>query len=309
MIPSFLLEKENWQSDYLAKSKNQSYIDKTIKNAAKFISATLTQWQFANKKGFFQLIDIRVKVVFLLLFITFISVSISITCQTIIAAAIFALCILSKVDLLFIYKRAIFFGFIYGFLIFIPASLNIFSKGENFITLLSLNQEHNWWIYSVPKEIAITYQGIITVVRLTLKVINAISLVLIIMSTSTFEGIIKSLSYFKVPKIFLLTITLAYRFIFVLSNTIIEAYYSLKVRWWNRGAVIDADEIIAGRIGYLFRKSWERYEIVYQSMIARGFNGKVEFCYFERIGKIDYIFIAISSIIFALLILINKLYA
>ncbi len=309
MIPSFLLENENIQFKSIAETKKHTFIDKTIKSAAVFITTTLTQWQFANKTGFFQLLDSRVKTIFLFVYVVFISVSSSITCQILFLLIFILFCIISKVNFLFIYKRAFFFGFIYGFLIFVPASLNIFSKGENAITLFRFSQEHTWWIYTIPKEIAITYEGIYTVFRLTLKVVNAISIVLILMSTTTFERIIKSLSFFKIPKIFLLTITLAYRFIFVLSNTIIETYYAIKMRWWNRNSMINADEIVTGRIGYLFRKSWERYEIVYQSMIARGFNGKIEFCYFEKLRRNDFLFMIISSIIFMFFIIINNSYA
>jgi len=309
MIPSFLLQKENIQLKDIAESKKLSFIDKTIKNAAAFVSATFLQWQSAKKNGFFQSIDGRVKVIFLLLYIVLVTLTTSIACQLLIAFVLFMLCLFSRLNIFHIYKRVLAVGFVFGFLIFIPASLNLFTKGENAITIIRFSHEYNWWIYTVPKEIAITYEGIRTVLRLTLKVINCVSIVYLVISTTTFEGIVKSLSFFKIPDIFLLTLTLTYQYIFILSNTTVETYRAIKMRWWNRGSIKDAEEIVASRIGYLLRKSWERYELVYQSMIARGFNGKVNFYYLDKLKLTDYLSMAAFLLLFSLLILTNYFYA
>jgi len=308
MIPSFLLEKEKIQFNGVAESKKLSFIDKTINNAAAFVSATFVQWQSAKKKGFFQLLDSRVKVMFLLFYVILVSILTSVAAQLLTASILLLLYFFSKLNIISIYKRVFAIGFIFGFLIFIPASLNIFTKGENVFTVLRFSHPHSWWIYNIPQEIAITHEGIRTVLRLTLKVFNSVSIVLLVVSTTTFERIVKSLSFFKIPDIFLLTLTLSYKFIFILSNTVIETYRAIKMRWWNRGSVREAEEIVAGRIGYLFRKSWERYELVYMSMISRGFTGRVNFCYFSKLKPNDFMFIAGSLILFGFLILINYLH-
>jgi cobalt/nickel transport system permease protein len=309
MIPSFLLQKENFEYKDLAESKRLSFIDKTIKNAAAFISVTFLQWQSAKRIGFLQLFDSRIKVLFLLLFIILISITSSISCHFIIAFIFFLLSLFSKLNIIHIYKRVLAVGFIFGFLIFIPASLNIFTKGENTFVIYRFSQPHNWWIYHIPQEISVTNEGIRSVIRLTMKVINSVSLVMLIISTTSFERIVKSLSFFRIPDIFLLTLTLTYKFIFILSNTVVETYQAIKMRWWNRGSVLDAEEIVAGRIGYLFRRSWERYELVYLSMTARGFNGKVNFCYFDKLKVVDYLFMTAFLIAFIILLLINYSHA
>jgi len=290
MIPSFLLQKENTHFNEVAKSKKLSFIDKTIKKAASFVSATFLQWQWANKKGFLQKLDSRVNILFLFLFVILISLTSVISLQLIHASILFILCLFSRISVMHLYKRILAFGFIFGFIVFIPACLNLVTVGDTAFTLIRFSQPHHWWIYTLPNEITITHQGIQTVLKLTLKVMNSISVVLLVMYTTTFERVVKSLSFFKVPDIFLLTLTLTYKLIFILSITIIETYHAIKMRWWNSGTVADAEEIVAGRIGYLFRKSWERYELVYQAMNARGFNGQMNFCYFEKLKRNDYLF-------------------
>ena len=308
MIPLFLLQKEKNKPEKNVKYK-LSFIDKTMKNAASFVTASFSQYYTSKKNGFLQSVDPRVKVFFMLCFVVIINLTHNITSHCVLFFIIFIYSILSRIKLLSLYKKAALMAFFFGFLVFVPASLNVFTKGHPVLTLLTFSKENQWWIYKIPKEIYISYEGIIVVFKLTFKVLNSVSLVLLVTSTTTFEGIVKSLSYFKVPGIFLLTLTMSYKYIFVLSRTVEESYFSLKMRWWNRGSVIEAENLIAGRVGYLFQKSWERYDMSYQSMIARGFDGSFNVYFFEKIKRIDFIFISINILLITAIILINFMYA
>jgi cobalt/nickel transport system permease protein len=309
MIPTFLLQKEEINLENKAVKHKLSFIDKTMKNAASFITASFSHYNTSKKEGLLQSVDPRVKVCFMLCFAIIINLTHNITFQLILFFIFFSFCIFSRVKLLSLYKKAALIGLLFGFLVFVPACLNIFTKGHLFFMLFTFSKEHQWWIYKIPKEIYITREGILIVLKLTFKVMNSVSLVLIITSTTTFEGIVKSLSYFKVPGIFLLTLTMSYKYIFVLSRTVEETYFSLKMRWWNRGSVIEAENLIAGRIGYLFQKSWERYELSYQSMIARGFSGSFKFYHFEKLKRFDFIFISISLFLLIFILISNFIYA
>lgn len=291
MIPEFLLRKETLVNAGGVKNTGGSFIDKTIKHLAAFISSIFFQWESFSKNGLLQRLDSRVKVIFMFLLIIIISLTHSLADQLIITTLLIILSLLSAVSIFGLYKKVLSIAFLFGFLIFLPASLNIFTKGQTAFTLMHFNKALHFWIYTIPEEISVTREGIRVVSILTMRVINSVSLVLLIVSTTTFEQVIKSLSYFKVPQIFLLTLTLTYNYIFLLSNTIIETYRAIKMRWWNHESVEEAENIVAGRVGFLFRKSWERHELVYQSMLARGFNGKVNFCRFRKLRTIDYVFL------------------
>jgi cobalt/nickel transport system permease protein len=309
MIPEFLLQKEKKKFENEAVKYKLSFIDKTMKNVASFITASFLQYHTSKKKGLLQFVDPRVKVFFMICFIVIINFTHNILGQFILFSIIFLFSILSRIKLVSLYKKAALVGFFFGFLVFVPACVNIFTEGRPFVTLFTFSKEHHWWIYTIPKEIYITREGILIVLKLTFKVMNSVTMVLLVTSTTTFEGIIKSLSYFKVPGIFLLTLTMSYKYIFVLSRTVEETYFSLKMRWWNRGSVIEAENLIAGRIGYLFQKSWERYELTYRSMIARGFDGSFNAYYFDKLKRIDYTFIYINILFMTSIIVINLIYA
>lgn len=305
MIPSFLIEKETAERAVDPGKNRHAFIDKTIGSTAAFVSSTFFQWETSGQAGLLQKTDSRMKVIALLLFIVLISLTGSVVVQVALAILFLFISLLSKISVLHLYKRVAVIGFFFGLLIFLPASLNVFTRGEPVFRLIRFSGPHQFWIYTIPQEIAVTKEGLMLVALLTMRVINSVSLVLLVVSTSTFDRLIKSLAFFKVPNIFLQTLTLTYKFIFLLSNTIIETYQAIKMRWWNRGSVKEAEDIVAGRIGYLFRKSWDRHEVIYQAMTARGFNGKMNFYSFEKLKQNDYIFLGATFALFTLFIVIN----
>ncbi len=309
MIPEFLLQKEKTPSENEPVKYKLSFIDKTMKNTASFITTSFTHYHTSKKPGLLQSVDSRVKVFFMIGFIVIINLTHNIAAQFTLCSIIFLTGIVSGIKLTRLYKKVALIGLVFGFLIFVPACLNIFTNGQPLITLLTFSKEHQWWIYKIPKEIYITREGVWLVLKLTFKVMNSVALVLLVTATTTFENIIKSLSWFKIPGVFLLTLTMSYKYIFVLSKTVEETYFSLKMRWWNRGSVIEAENLIAGRIGYLFQKSWERYELTYQSMVARGFDGTFKIYYFDKLKQIDYYFISISILLMTSIVVLNLIYA
>ena len=309
MIPSFLLEKENTRLNKSGHGKKTTFIDKTINNAASFVKETFNQWIYTSKKGLLQSLDERVKVVFLLLFIIAVSLVHVIYVQIIIAGIIFLSVVLSKINIFHLYKRSLVFSFIFGFIVFLPATLNVFNKGENILGLIKFTRSYQFLTYTIPQEIYITDTGLKTLFRLTFKIINSVSIVLVVSYTTTFEKLIRAMSFFRIPNVFLLILTLSYKYIFILSNVVIETYKGLKMRWWIKKSNIENENIIIGRIGFLFRKSRERYEQVYQAMISRGFNGNVKFCYLKQLYFTDYLYIMVIFIIFCIILILNYTYA
>lgn len=308
MIPFFLLEKEN-QGETGQSFKNKlSFIDKTLKKAADFVTITVLQGHISSGKGFFQKLDGRVKVCFLFMFVVLTSITGKIELHCTIAFFLFLLFIISKVNLVSTYRKILIFGFFFGFLVFAPSALNIFNKGNLVFTLFSFEKTGQIWIYKIPKEIYITDTGIANLTKLTLKVINSLTVVFLVIYTTSFERIVKSLSFYRIPDIFLLTLTLSYKFIFILSQTITETYLSLKMRLWGNIRLKQSEEIVTGRIGYLFRKSHERYEMVFQSMTARGYNGTANFHYFEKLKITDYIFSICMIVFVSIIIYFNSFY-
>ena len=293
-VPSFLLTPENRTRE---KGKSERYslpfIDKTLKNIGYFIKTGYVQNDNTSIHGLFQQLNARVKLLFLVFFIVLISISHKIQSQLLFTGLLFAINLVSHNNLLFIYKRVLFFGFFFGFLIIAPAALNFITHGKVIFTLVSFEKEHQFWVYHIPQTIGITREGCFVVSRFFLKVVNSLTVTFLVVYTTPFNEIVKSLKILRVPDLFLMVLTLTYKYIFILSHTIEETYFALKAKWWKRTGEKEAKTIIAGRIVFLFRKSWLKYEEIYKAMIARGFSGKVNLCYLKRITGKDWAFLGV----------------
>jgi energy-coupling factor transporter transmembrane protein EcfT len=71
-------------------------------------------------------------------------------------------------------------------------------------------------------------------------------------------------------------ISLAYKYIFILSRTIEETYFALKSRLAGNIKSKNIRNLISGRIFFIFKKSGMIYENTYLAMVSRGYDGKVK---------------------------------
>jgi cobalt/nickel transport system permease protein len=300
-LPSFLLVKENRSEGIIYKKKQTfPFIDNTLKNVSRFVKTVYVQSDTASKKGLLQQLNARIKVFFLFSFILIISIAREIPQEFFITFFLFILFMSSRINLVEVYKKIFLFSFLFGFLIIAPASLNLVTNGEILFPIIRFNSAHCFWIYHLPETIGVTREGCILVTRFYLKVANSLSLTLLIFYTTPFNEIIKAFGILRVPQLFLMVIILSYKFIFILSQTTEETYLVLKSRWWKYSDRSDANNLIAGRIVYIFQRSWIRYEEIYKAMIARGFSGNVNFCYLKKFQWQDAAFLLLIVNIAAL---------
>jgi cobalt/nickel transport system permease protein len=291
-LPSFLITSEIHSNTPPAKKKySLSFIDRTLKSIAGIIKVVYIQNDTATKKGLLQMLDARIKSLFLFFFIIIISLNRQISSQLFITVFFFALLVTSKVNLAFVYKKVVVLSFFFGFLVIAPAALNIVTNGDIMVTIFRFKTSHSFWIYHVPAVIGITKEGCWVVLRFYLKVANSLTLTLMIIYTTPFNDIIKSLRIFRVPNMFLLILTLTYKFIFILSQTIEETYFAMKSRWWKNAKGSHVNQMVAGRINHIFRKSWIKYEEIYHAMVARGYTGTVSLIYTGKLKWQDFAFL------------------
>lgn len=297
ILPDFLRNTEpEIYSPVISKHARLPFIDLTLKTIVSFIKSGYVQSQTALKNGFMQRLDPCIKLAFLLFFIIIINLGSHIITQALVAVFLVLIYSLSKLNVIEVFKRITVLGIMFGVLVVLPACLNLVTPGKNIFTIIHFSGIHKFWIYSLPEKIFITQEGCMVVIRFYLKVSNSIALTLLIVYTTPFNEIIRSLKIIRVPDVLLLIITLGYKFIFILTQTTEETYLALKARWWIFTSRNETNKLIAGRITYIFRKSWIKYEEIYKAMIIRGFTGKIKVLSFPKIGRMDITF----SIIFIL---------
>ena len=264
-----------------------SFIDNGISHLGKVIRTGYIQWELASKDGFFQRLDARIKVLFLVFFIIIVSLKREIVPEIGIAFFIFVLAVLSRLNLFSFYKKVLSLGFIFGFLIALPAAFNVITKGEIILPLLHLSKSYDFWIYHVPQTIGITREGISGVIMLTLRVVNSISLSFLILYTTSFSDIIRAFRILKVPDAVLMIITLTYKYIFIFAKTVEDMHLAKKSRMTGGITTTEARKWIAGRIAFIFRKTQQRCEEVFKAMLGRGFSDTIKIYGFRKMNNLD----------------------
>jgi len=112
---------------------------------------------------------------------------------------------------------------------------------------------------------------------------------MLIVFTTSFPSFIKSFKILGIPDTFLMIISLAYKYIFILSRTIEETYFALKSRLSGNIKNKRIRELISGRIFFIFKKSMIIYESTYYAMVSRGYQGKVLLHSQKKLIAIDFV--------------------
>jgi cobalt/nickel transport system permease protein len=276
-IPQFLLERPSFTPFGQGQGRlRASFIEKGIHRVAEVIKTGCIQWETASRDGFFQKIDARIKVSFLLFFILIVSLKKTILPEAFIGIFILILTVISRLDLFFFYRRVLFLGVLFGFVVAFPSALNIITPGEIILPVLHLSTPHRYWVYQIPQEIGLTREGMDGVILLTLRVMNSLALSFFVLYTTPFPEIIKALKVLKVPDSFLMVIALSYKYVFIFAKTIEEMHLAKKSRMILQGSSADGRRWVAGRIAVMFQKTRLRCEEIFKAMLSRGFSDGIK---------------------------------
>jgi cobalt ECF transporter T component CbiQ/cobalamin biosynthesis protein CbiM len=266
-----------------------SFVDKGLHHVANVIKTTYIQWETASRKGLLQGLDARVKVLFLAVFLIAVSLKKDVTSELLIAAFVLILAAASRVGFVSYYKRVLFLGFFFGFLVALPASLNIVTNGTVVVPVITLPRAYEFWVYHIPMHIGVTSEGMRGVALLTMRVINSVSLSLLVLYTTPFHEVIKALKMLRVPDTFLMVINLTYKYIFIFAKTVEDMHLAKKSRMVGDTSDSDARKWVAGRIALVFKKTQLRCEDIFRAMVSRGFSGEVKMYGFRKLAAKDYI--------------------
>jgi cobalt/nickel transport system permease protein len=288
-IPPFLLNTPSSLPPARGGGKvSMSYLDKGIESFAGILNEGYAQWEAASGKGFFHELDTRIKVVFWLFFILVVSLKKEILPEFGIFFTVFVILLLSRVNLIAFYKKVFLLGFIFGFLISVPSSLNVITHGEVIFPVITLSKAYDFWIYHIPKVIGFTTEGISVVSLLTLRVINSLSLSFLILYTTPFPEIIKALKVLRVPDAFLIIISLTYKYIFIFARIVADMHLAKKSRLAGAVKNAEARDWIAGRIAFIFKKTQLKCDDVFKAMIGRGFSGEIKLYQYQKVTGRDW---------------------
>ena len=199
-----------------------------------------------------------------------------VSAQTLTSVFIFLLFIIARISLFQVYRKIFIVAFIFGFIVILPASLNVITNGKIIFNLVTLNKPAHFWIFNIPQNIGFTENGIQVVSLFFLRVLNSVSFAMLVVFTTPFTLFIKSFKKIGVPDTFLMIISLAYKYMFILSRTIEETYLALKSRLSGDIKSSSIRKLVGGRVLFIFKRSQIIYEGTYYAMVSRGYDGKIK---------------------------------
>ena len=303
-IPAYLLvQNEKKVSPHNSGKSKLPFLEKTLKRIAETIKMMYLQSEVISEKKLLH-IHPQVKVFSFIYLIVVISFANNIYSQLTAFFFIASFYLITKTSFKYVYKKILFLSFVFGLLIFLPALFNVITPGKIVFKICSFNSSFHFWIYNIPQTIGITDSGIHIVSLLFLRVLNSISVAMFFLYSSSFPQLLKGFKVFYVPDTFLMIISLAYKFIFILSKSIEETYFALKSRLVGNVQNKNAQNIISGRVFYTFKKAKSNYENTYAAMVSKGYSGKVKFPNESKIKTADICFLLVAVCSGAIIILI-----
>lgn len=288
-IPAYLFQVPDARTEATGiRRTNLSFLDKTLLSSAHALKSIYLQAENAGKTSVVHNIHPYIKLFSLIYFAVIISITGMLNAQLLAASLILVFYVTARVRVYQVYRKIFLLAFLFGFLAVFPAALNIITPGKIILNLITLDSPRQFWIYHIPQHIGFTKEGLQVVSLIFLRVLNSISVAFLVIYTSSFPSFIKSFRIIGVPDTFLMIITLAYKFIYILSRTIEDTYIALKSRLLGNIRSSKLRKLVGGRIFFIFKRSMIIYENTYYAMVSRGYRGKVVLSEQNRFTQRDF---------------------
>jgi cobalt/nickel transport system permease protein len=126
-----------------------------------------------------------------------------------------------------------------------------------------------------PVTLALSVPAIWSALVFVMRVGVSVSLAVLLVMTTRWADLLKSLHALRVPQVFVLILSMTYRYVFLFLhavNGMLEARRSRIVGVTSGG---EQRRWIAGSIGCLMNRSFHLSSDVHSAMLARGFTGEV----------------------------------
>ncbi len=209
-------------------------------------------------------------------------------------------------SLVFFLKRVWLFVPLFSAAIVLPALLNIVTPGDPVWVLVKLSRAYSWGPYTIPAEIAITRQGLWGGIVFVSRVAASVSFAVLFTLTTKWAEVFSGLRSLFVPRVFVVTLGMTYRYLFVFLRLIQDMYRARKSRTIRPLSPATERNWIASRIGATFKKSVDMSEDIYKAMLSRGFHGEFRSTDRFHAGTTDYIWLVTVLLFGGILILIER---
>jgi cobalt/nickel transport system permease protein len=263
----------------VGRRRKGDFVDKTIGSGARLAREAMFSDDVAAQRGLLQTVEPRVKLVGMLALL----VTAGLVHHVAALAAVYALALVlaaaSRVSLAFFVKRVWLFVPLFTGFVVLPAMFSFVTPGHVVVPLGS------WFGHPV----GLTRQGLTAAAVVVSRVGVSVSIVVLLTLTTRWNRLLGAVRALFVPKLFVLVLGMAYRYLFHLLSAVTDMYEARKARTVDRRAVGTASgrSFVAASAGALFGKAQALSEEVHMAMVSRGFDGEVRALSPTRVGRVD----------------------
>ena len=276
------------------KRKNNNFVGRSIMGALSFLKESVFAEECAAKKGFLQARDPRFKTAAILLLLVLVMLVKTIPFVAVIYLFCLALAYFSGINLWFFLKRTWVFIPLFSLFIAIPALFSVFTPGD---TLYSFSM--------LGLKFIITRQGFFGAILFVLRVATSVSLAILLTLTTKHTELLKVLTIFKIPQVFVMTLGMCYRYIYLFVEIIQNTYLAIKSRVGLRMHHKKGQQVVAWNIGNLWQRSYQLSNQVYDAMLSRGYRGEPKILNEFKATSGDWIWLVSVALFFVLTVGIN----
>jgi cobalt/nickel transport system permease protein len=143
-----------------------------------------------------------------------------------------------------------------------------------------------------PLHLAPSIPGLTGAVVFVARVGVSVSLAVLLVLTTPWADVLKSLQALRVPQVFILLLSMTYRYIFLFFRTANGMFEARKSRVVGRTSGNEQRGWITGSMMSLLNRSFKMSNDVYAAMMARGFTGAIRSYTTYRMQTADWVALA-----------------
>lgn len=261
-----------------------SWIEETLGGIAESIERAVFTEEHSHKAGWLQAIDPRAKLGMFLAIVLAASLSRSLVVLAILYALLLVVAWKSRVPFDFFVKR-VWLG--------IPLFAGIVIVPSIFLT-------HGPRLVDIvlgPIQLGPSIPGLTGAVVFVARVGVSVSVAVLLVLTTPWADLLKSLQSIGVPQVFILILSMSYRYIFLFLHAATGMVEARKSRTVGRTSGNEQRRWISGSMGALMNRSFQMSSDVYAAMLARGFTGQIRTYAAYRMTAHDWIWLIASILV------------
>jgi len=261
------------------------FLARNIAGFTQALESVLVTENLCRISGFMQSLDPRVKAVTLLIFIIFVGLAQDFPVLIAIFILALVLVLLSKIPVAFFLKRLF---------IFIPVFTAVIAIPAIFIT-------PGTPLVIIAGQAVITAQGARTAGLLIMRVVDSLSLGLLLIFTTPWTKFLVALRWLRLPSLIVDVLGMTYRYIFLLLHTTNSMLLARQSRTIGGFSGAENRRWLGRALATTMVKSQYLSEEVYLAMLSRGYQGEIRTLNELSLRSRDFIWMAFTLVAVSLM--------